>query len=161
VPADARPRIRRAIIGTNIALAVIVGAICLTFGFWEYLIVQWPAAWMAGAAGIFLFYVQHQYEDAYWESKDGWDYHDAAIRGSSFFKLPPVLRFFTGNIGYHHVHHLSAKIPNYNLRRAHEEIDLFRQVPVLTLRDAAKAPGLKLYDEEQRRLVGFTAASAS
>src|SRR4051794_4323388 len=134
VPAGARPRIRRSIIGTNVALAVLITAACLTLGWWQYLIVQWPAAWLAGSAGVFLFYVQHQFEDAYWAGPDEWDFKDAAIRGSSFFNLPPVLRFFSGNIGYHHVHHLSARIPNYKLRRAHEELDIFREVPELTLR---------------------------
>ena len=97
---------------------------------------------MAGSAGIFLFYVQHQFEDVYWETGENWDYADAAIRGSSFFKLPRILQYFTGNIGFHHVHHLSARIPNYNLQRAHEDIDLFRDVPTLTItrRDAQHAP---------------------
>jgi omega-6 fatty acid desaturase (delta-12 desaturase) len=117
-----------------------------------------PAAWLAGSAGIFLFYVQHQYEDAYWESGDEWDFQDAAIRGSSFLDLPAVLRFFSGSIGYHHVHHLSARVPNYNLRRAHENIALFRDVPVLTLREALRTPRLKLWDERRRQMVGFAAA---
>jgi omega-6 fatty acid desaturase (delta-12 desaturase) len=160
VPAGARPRIRRAIIGTNIALAVLVGAACLTIGWWQYLLVQWPAAWLAGSAGVFLFYVQHQFEDVYWENADDWDFKDAAIQGSSFFDLPPLLRFFSGNIGYHHVHHLSARIPNYKLKRAHEELELFRDVPVLTLREALHTPGLKLWDEERRRLVGFAEVTA-
>jgi omega-6 fatty acid desaturase (delta-12 desaturase) len=158
VPSDARPRIRRAIIVTNIVLAVLVAAACFVLGWWQYLIVQWPAAWLAGAAGIFLFYVQHQFEDAYWESSEAWDFKDAALRGSSFLKLPGVLRFFSGNIGYHHVHHLSARIPNYNLPRAHKDLEIFREAPVVTLREAIRAPRLKLWDEEQRRLVGFAAA---
>jgi omega-6 fatty acid desaturase (delta-12 desaturase) len=158
VSAGARPRMRRAIIATNVVVAALVIAACLTLGWWQYLIVQWPAAWIAGSAGVFLFYVQHQFEDAYWESAEAWDFNDAAIRGSSFLELPNVLRFFSGNIGYHHVHHLSARIPNYKLRRAHEELDIFRDVPVLTLREALRTPALKLWDEEQRRLVGFAAA---
>jgi len=137
---------------------VIVVIACLTLGWWQFLVIQWPAAWLAGSAGIFLFYVQHQFEDVYWEDHERWDFADAAIRGSSFLDLPPVLRYFSGNIGYHHVHHLSARVPNYNLRRAHEEITLFRDVPVLRLRQALRAHRLKLYDERERQLVGFAAA---
>ena len=80
---------------------------------------------LAGSVGIWLFYVQHQFEDAYWQSADGWSYADAALRGSSYLKLPKVLQFFTGNIGLHHVHHLNARIPNYNLQRAHDENPIF------------------------------------
>jgi len=160
VSSSSRPRDRRAILVTNVAVAAVVTTACLTLGWWQYLVVQWPAAWLAGSAGIFLFYVQHQYEDVYWERNDTWDFADAAIRGSSFLRLPAVLRFFSGNIGYHHVHHLSARIPNYNLRRAHEELDLFRDVPVMTLRDALRAPRLKLWDERRGRLVSFRAVRA-
>jgi len=160
VPKDARPRVRRAIIRTNIVLALLVAAIVALVGPLEYLIVQWPAAWLAASFGIFLFYVQHQFEDAYWESGENWEFADAAVRGSSYLQLPRVLQFFSGNIGFHHVHHLSARIPNYNLPRAHEELDLFDDVPVLTLRDALRATRLKLYDEEQGRLVGFAEAEA-
>jgi omega-6 fatty acid desaturase (delta-12 desaturase) len=160
VSSGARPRDRRAILATNVAVAAVVATACLTLGWWQYLVVQWPAAWLAGSAGIFLFYVQHQFEDVYWERNDTWDYADAAMRGSSFLKLPAVLRFFSGNIGYHHVHHFSARIPNYHLRRAHEELELFRDVPVMTLRDALQAPRLKLWDERRGRLVSFRAARA-
>lgn len=160
VPRGARPRIRRSIVGTNVALVVLVGVACLTLGWWQYLLVQWPAAWLAGSAGIFLFYVQHQFEDAYWTSGEDWDFADAAVRGSSFLRLPAVLRFFSGSIGYHHVHHLSARVPNYHLRRAHEEHGAFADVPVLTLRQALRTPALKLWDEEQGRMVGLAAARA-
>ena len=161
VPKDARPRLRRSIIRTNVAIAVIVAGLCLLMGWWQYLIVQWPVAWLAASAGIFLFYVQHQFEDVYWENSDNWDYADAAIRGSSFLKLPPVLRYFTGNIGFHHVHHLSARIPNYNLRRAHEDLEVFRGVPTLTIADGARATRLKLWDEQRGRLVTFAEARAA
>jgi acyl-lipid omega-6 desaturase (Delta-12 desaturase) len=161
VPKDARPRLRRSIIRTNVALAVMVAGLCQLMGWWQYLIVQWPVAWLAASAGIFLFYVQHQFEDVYWANSDNWDYADAAIRGSSFLRLPPVLRYFTGNIGFHHVHHLSARIPNYNLRRAHEELDVFRGVPVLTIADGVRATRLKLWDEQRGRLVTFAEARAA
>lgn len=161
VPRDARPRIRRAIIATNVALAVGVGALCLLIGWQAYLLVQLPLVVLAGGTGIWLFYVQHQFEDVYWETGERWSYADAALRGSSYLKLPKVLQFFTGNIGLHHVHHLSARIPNYNLQRAHDENPIFHGVPTLTLADGVRAVRLKLYDEERRRMVTFAQARPS
>jgi omega-6 fatty acid desaturase (delta-12 desaturase) len=113
---------------------------------------------LAGSAGIWLFYVQHQFEDAYWQPSAEWDFADAALRGSSYLKLPKVLQFFTGNIGLHHVHHLNARIPNYRLQQAHDENPIFHQVPTLTLWDALNTVRLKLWDEEQGRLVTFAQA---
>ena len=158
VSRSARPRIRRSVMLTNLAIVVLVVLACWLIGWREYLIVQWPAALMAAAAGVWLFYVQHQFEDAYWEGTDDWSYADAALRGSSYLKLPRVLRFFTGNIGLHHVHHLSARIPNYNLQRAHDENPIFHDVPILTLWQGLRAVRLKLWDEERRRLVTFAEA---
>jgi len=154
-----RERLRRAVIRTNVILLILVGAACVLIGPLDYLLVQWPAAWLAGSAGIFLFYVQHQFEDAYWECDDAWRFADAAIRGSSYLRLPAILRFFSGNIGYHHVHHLSARVPNYNLRRAHHALELFREVPVLDLRAALRTTRLKLWDERRGRLVTFAEAA--
>jgi len=159
VSRSARPRMRRSVIGTNIALAALVGALCWLIGWRDYLLVQAPTVLMAGSAGIWLFYVQHQFEDAYWESADAWSYADAALRGSSYLKLPKVLQFFSGNIGLHHVHHLSARIPNYNLQRAHDDNPIFHEVPTLSLRDGLRAVRLKLWDEERGRLVTFAEAS--
>jgi omega-6 fatty acid desaturase (delta-12 desaturase) len=153
-----RPRIKRSVHLTNLSLAVAVGLVCWLIGWQSFLLVQMPVAWLAGAAGVFLFYVQHQFEDAYWENADGWSYADAALRGSSYLKLPKVLQFFTGNIGLHHVHHLSARIPNYNLQRAHDDNPIFHDVPVLTLWDGIKAVRLKLWDEDSGRLVTFAQA---
>jgi omega-6 fatty acid desaturase (delta-12 desaturase) len=158
VSRSARPRMRRSVIGTNIALALLVGALCWLIGWRDYLFVQAPTVLLAGSAGIWLFYVQHQFEDAYWESTDGWSYADAALRGSSYLKLPKVLQFFSGNIGLHHVHHLSARIPNYNLQRAHDENSIFHQVPTLSLWDGVRAVRFKLWDEERDRLVTFAQA---
>ena len=158
VPRDTRPRIRRAIIATNAALAAIVAALCLLIGWQAYVLLQLPLVLLAGGTGIWLFYVQHQFEDAYWETGEQWSYADAALRGSSYLKLPNVLQFFTGNIGLHHVHHLSARIPNYNLQRAHDANPIFHDVPTLTLADGIRAVRLKLYDEEQRRMVTYAQA---
>jgi len=161
VARNARPRMRRNVIATDIALLVLVGTLCWLIGWSGYLLVFGPAALLAGSAGIWLFYVQHQFDDAYWKSNDEWSYAAAALEGSSYLKLPPLLQFFTGNIGLHHVHHLNARIPNYNLQRAHDaNPELFRDVPTLSLRDGLRAVHLKLWDEERGRLVGFAQARA-
>jgi omega-6 fatty acid desaturase (delta-12 desaturase) len=156
----ARPRMRRSVIGTDIALVAMVGALCLLLGWREYLLVFIPPALLAGSAGIWLFYVQHQFEDTYWQSADGWNYADAGLKGSSYHKLPKVLQFFTGNIGLHHLHHLNARIPNYNLQRAHDDNQIFHDVPTLSLWDGIRAVRLKLWDEDQSRLVTFPQARA-
>jgi omega-6 fatty acid desaturase (delta-12 desaturase) len=158
VARGARPRMRRSVIATDAALATIVGVLCWLMGWRDYLLVCGPPALLAGSIGIWLFYVQHQFEDAYWEGCGTWSYADAALRGSSFLKLPAPLRFCTGSIGYHHVHHLNARIPNYNLRRAHEENSLFQAVPTLGLWDGLRAVRLKLWDEHSARLVTFAEA---
>jgi omega-6 fatty acid desaturase (delta-12 desaturase) len=156
IPArNARPRMRRSVIGTDIALAVLVGGLCWLVGWREYVMVALPPALLAGAAGIWLFYVQHQFEDAYWQSTSDWNYADAALRGSSYLKLAKPLQFFTGNIGLHHIHHLNARIPNYNLQRAHDENPIFHGVPTLSLWQALRAVRLKLWDEDRGRLVTF------
>ncbi|HEX4034627.1 MAG TPA: fatty acid desaturase [Solirubrobacteraceae bacterium] len=161
VPKDARPRIRRSVHLTNVALAIIVGVACWLLGWRDFLLIQGPPALIAGAAGIWLFYVQHQFEDTFWERGSDWTYADAALRGSSYLKLPAVLQYFTGNIGLHHVHHLCARIPNYNLQAAHDENPIFHDVPTLSLWDGLRAVQLKLWDEDARRLVGWSAARAA
>ena len=153
-----QPRIRRSIIGTDIALAVVFGGLCWLNGWQAVLLVQAPQILIGGAAGVFLFYVQHQFEDTYWERRDDWSFAESALQGSSYLKLPQPLQFFTGNIGIHHVHHLNARIPNYNLQRAHDENPVFHGVPTLTLRAAVRAVRLKLWDEDRGRLVTFAAA---
>jgi acyl-lipid omega-6 desaturase (Delta-12 desaturase) len=158
VARGARKRMRRSVISTNIALATLVGVLCWLIGWRQFLLVALPPELIAGSVGIWLFYVQHQFEDAYWESGSVWEYSDAALRGSSYLKLPKVLHFFTGNIGFHHVHHLNARIPNYNLARAHRENPFLHEVPTLSLWDGLRAVRLKLWDEEHKRLVTFAQA---
>jgi omega-6 fatty acid desaturase (delta-12 desaturase) len=148
-----RVRQRNSILLTNLALAIVVGSIVWLVGLDAWLIVQMPVVVLAGTMGVWMFYVQHQFEDAYWESSENWSYSDAALQGSSYLRLPKVLQFFTGNIGLHHVHHLSAKIPNYNLQRAHDEIEIFQEVPVLTIRDGLRSIRLKLIDPDSGRLL--------
>lgn len=156
-----RPRIRRSVWRTNVALVVAVGLCCWLLGWEDFLLIEAPSALLAGSIGVWLFYVQHQFEDAYWQSSDSWCYDDAALKGSSYLRLPRVLQFFTGNIGLHHVHHLSTRVPNYNLQRAHDAYPAFRQVPTLSLWDGLRCVRLKLWDEERRRLVTFSEARGS
>jgi omega-6 fatty acid desaturase (delta-12 desaturase) len=153
-----RPRLRHSVLGTDLALALVIGGLCWLVGWREFLLVQSPALVLAGAAGIWLFYVQHQFEDAYWQTSDAWSFDEAALQGSSHLELPRILRFFTGNIGLHHVHHLSARIPNYNLQAAHEAAG-FEWVTTLSLGDGIRAVRLKLWDPDQRRLVTFREAA--
>jgi len=153
-----RPRMRHSVLGTDLALLAVVGGLCALIGFETFLIVWMPAALLAGSAGIWLFYVQHQFEDAYWQRPADWDYADAALRGSSYLKLPKILQFFTGSIGLHHVHHLNARIPSYNLQRAHDENKIFHDVPTLSLWAALQTVKLKLWDEDSGKLVSFAQA---
>jgi omega-6 fatty acid desaturase (delta-12 desaturase) len=160
-PQRARPRMKRGVIVTDLALAVMIGLLCWGIGWEQFLLVQAPTAMLAGAVGIWLFYVQHQFEDVYWKAHDEWSYFDAALMGSSHLKLPKVLQFFTGNIGLHHIHHLSARIPNYNLQRAHDENPIFHGAPTLTILDGLRTTRLKLWDEDRGRMVTFAQARRS
>jgi acyl-lipid omega-6 desaturase (Delta-12 desaturase) len=155
-----RPRQRRSILVTNLVLALLIGTISWFLGLQAWLLVQIPTAILAGTLGVFMFYVQHQFEDVYWESSDQWSYADAALRGSSHLKLPKILQFFTGNIGLHHVHHLSAKIPNYNLQRAHDESPIFHDVPVLGVVNGLRAIRLKVIDRKSGRLLTWREVKA-
>jgi acyl-lipid omega-6 desaturase (Delta-12 desaturase) len=161
VPGWARKRFWRKIVATDIAIVAILGGLGVLLGWLPVVLVQTPSAMLAGAAGVWLFYVQHQFEGVYWQRNDDWSYAESALRGSSHLKLPKVLQFFTGNIGLHHVHHLSTRIPNYNLQRAHDENPVFHDVPTLSFWDGIRTLRLKLYDEERGKLVGFSAARLS
>ncbi len=156
-----RPRLRHSVLLTDAALLVLVSALIWLIGWTAFLFVWAPPAMIAGSAGIWLFYVQHQFEDAYWQGSDDWSYADAALRGSSHLALPKLLQFFTGNIGLHHVHHLNARIPNYNLERAHNENAVFRDVPRLSLRDGLHAATLKLWDPDSGKLITFAQERAT
>jgi omega-6 fatty acid desaturase (delta-12 desaturase) len=153
-----RPRLRHSVLGTDVALVLVIGGLCWLIGCQDFLLIWAPSSLLAGSAGIWLFYVQHQFEDTYWTQSPGWSYVDAALYGSSYLKLPKVLRFFSGNIGLHHVHHLNAKIPNYNLQQAHDENPMFNRVPVLTFRGGLRAMRLKLWDESHGTLITFAQA---
>jgi acyl-lipid omega-6 desaturase (Delta-12 desaturase) len=151
---------RFSVYSTNAAIAAIIIGFSLWIGFGSFMAIYFPAIYIAAAAGIMLFYVQHQFEDTYWNQHGEWDYATAAIRGSSYFKMNPVLQWFTGNIGLHHVHHLGPRIPNYNLQRCHEENALFHSVTILTVADAIRTMRLRLWDEEERRLVPISELEA-
>jgi omega-6 fatty acid desaturase (delta-12 desaturase) len=140
---------------TNIAMAAIAATLALLIGVRELVMIWAPVFLLAGSIGVMLFYVQHQFEDAYWRAAPEWDYATAAVMGSSYFRLPRVLQWFTGNIGFHHVHHLSPRIPNYSLERCHRENPTFQKVTTLTLRESVRTLRLKLWDEEHGRMVGW------
>ena len=148
-----KAKIRRTIWATNAALVLLVGGLCWLIGWQAFLLVELPFVFLAGGAGIWLFYVQHNFQPTYWERTDDWSFEDAALRGSSYFKLPKILQFFSGNIGLHHVHHLSAKIPNYNLQRVHNEGSIFDGVAPVTFTDGLRSTRLKLWDERTGRLI--------
>lgn len=148
-------RERFSIHATNLALAVTVAAMCVAVGPRSFLLVQLPVTLLASSLGVWLFYVQHQFEDTYWEHEPSWDYVAAGIRGSSYYALPKVLQWLTGNIGLHHIHHLNSRIPNYRLQRAFDENPELQRVTRLTLGHSLRCIFYKLWDEEHRRLVGY------
>ncbi|MGO9898525.1 MAG: fatty acid desaturase [Solirubrobacteraceae bacterium] len=156
-----RPRLRHSVMLTDLSLLVVVGALIALIGPVDFLLTWLPASLIGGSAGVWLFYVQHQYEDVYWERHGDWSFAAAALHGSSYLKLPKVLQFFTGNIGLHHVHHMSAQIPNYKLQQAHDEVPAFHIAPTLTLREAIQTTRLKLWDEGRGRMVTFREALGS
>jgi omega-6 fatty acid desaturase (delta-12 desaturase) len=150
--------------GTNAAIFAAAAIFFFLGVLPEVLMVYVPVFYLAGVAGVFLFYVQHQFEDTYWEQHADWDYESASLAGSSYLKLPRPLAWLTGDIGVHHVHHISPRIPNYKLRRCHDENAIFHDVTVITLRDARRSLKLALWDEDRRRLISFrelTAAGSS
>jgi len=140
---------------TNLAVGLMAIGLIWIFGLKAWLFIQLTVLLVAGSAGVWLFYVQHQFEGVYWERNENWDYAAAALQGSSFYKLPKVLQWFSGNIGYHHIHHLSARIPNYNLEKCHEAEPLFQTEKPVTLFGSFKSFSFRLWDEQRRRLIGY------
>jgi acyl-lipid omega-6 desaturase (Delta-12 desaturase) len=150
-------RERRSVWWTNLALLAMATGLSCLLGLKTYLLLQVGVFSVAGSAGVWLFYVQHQFEGVYWERRPDWDYCTAALQGSSFYKLPKILQWFSGNIGFHHIHHLSPRIPNYNLEKCHRAEPLFQTVKPVTLFASFKALTFRLWDEQHRKLVGFAA----
>ncbi|MDX2138273.1 MAG: fatty acid desaturase [Chloroflexota bacterium] len=159
--AKADERDRASIRNTNIALVVWITLISLLIGFDKYVLIQLPVLMIATGVGVWLFYVQHQFENTYWERHEQWDFATAALYGSSFYKLPKLLQWFTGNIGFHHIHHLSPRIPNYELERCHNNAELFQRVEQLTLWTSLKSLHVRLWDEDHHKMVGYHAPSES
>lgn len=140
---------------TDIMLGVLFVVLGLEIGFLNLLAIQLPITFISSTAGLWLFYVQHQYEDTYWSTDEEWDFAKAAMQGSSYYKLPKILQWFTGNIGFHHIHHLNPKIPNYNLEKVHKNIPEFQAAHTLTLLSSLRSTFLTLWDENQKKLVSF------
>ena len=148
-------RERESVHGTNAALLLIFLVLGKSFGFKETIMLWAPITVFSSMIGVYLFYVQHQFEDTYWRWHKEWDYADAALEGSSFLKLPKVLQWFSGNIGFHHVHHLSPKIPNYNLEQAHYENPIFQKVKTITLGSSFRSIFLHVWDEKTHKLISW------
>ena len=153
--ATAPKRERQSVRRTNLSLAGITLVMSLTIGLKAFLLIQLTVTAVAGAAALWLFYVQHQFEGVYWARGKEWDYTAAALAGSSFYKLPKLLQWFTGNIGFHHIHHLSPRIPNYHLQRCHDADPFFETIKPVTLLGSLKSLTYRLWDEQRHRFVGF------
>ena len=154
-PVRAASRERRSVYWTNLAIVALAAALSMAFGLKAYLVIQIALVMLASTAGVWLFYVQHQFEGVYWERGEDWDFATAALKGSSFYKLPKILQWFSGSIGFHHIHHLSARIPNYNLEKCHRAEPFFQTVKPVTLFSSLKAFSFRLWDEQRHRLVGY------
>ncbi|HEX4025706.1 MAG TPA: fatty acid desaturase [Steroidobacteraceae bacterium] len=154
-PSSVRRRERHSVYWMNLAILGLAATLSAVLGLKAYLLIQLTVMAVAGTAGMWLFYTQHQFDGAYWERRDDWDYTAAALQGSSYYKLPAILRWFSGNIGFHHVHHLSPGIPNYNLRKCHDAGAMFLEVKPMTLLSSLQSLSLRLWDEERKQLVGF------
>ena len=148
-------RERQSVFFTNLALLVIVGTASLTIGLQTYLLIQLPIILTAGSVGLWLFYIQHQFESVYWAHNETWDPMKVALEGSSYFKLPKILQWFSGNIGLHHIHHVRPSIPNYNLQQCYDDMPAFQAVVPLTILTGLKSLRLSLYDEKQQKLISF------
>jgi omega-6 fatty acid desaturase (delta-12 desaturase) len=145
------------VLWANLTGLALIAALVAVMGLKAYLIIQLPVILFAGTGGVWLFYVQHQFEGVYWERQKNWSYMDVALRGSSYYRLPKVLQWFSGNIGYHHIHHLSPRIPNYFLEKCHRENAIFQKAKTLRVRESLKCVRFRLWDEERQRLVGLGA----
>jgi acyl-lipid omega-6 desaturase (Delta-12 desaturase) len=141
---------------TTLAIAIAITLVIIATGWKTFLLIQLPVLYIATAHGVWLFYVQHQYRNVRWTETESWDYKTIALHGSSLFKLPALLNWFTGSIGYHHIHHLSPLIPNYNLKRCHNENSIFHEVKPITFFSAFESLHLKLWDDKRQLLIRFS-----
>ncbi|WP_274648570.1 fatty acid desaturase [Paenibacillus humicola] len=152
---QARMKERLNTYAVNAGILFLAGTLCWAIGWKAFVLVQGPAFLFSGLAGFWLFYVQHQFEHTYFEKNEDWDHVDAALAGSSFYKLPRILHWFTGNVGYHHIHHLSPRVPNYYLERAHEENTMLQSAYPITLRSSFRSIRYRIWDENRKKLMGF------
>lgn len=158
---DAKKKERLNTYFTNIVLLAICSILIFTFGWQTFLLVHGLTLFIAGSLGIWLFYIQHTYEDSYFDYDPNWDYVKAAVEGSSYYKLPKILQWITGNIGFHHVHHLAPRVPNYNLEAAHESIPPLQKATTITLKTSLESIRYKLYDPQKQKFVTFKEAEES
>jgi omega-6 fatty acid desaturase (delta-12 desaturase) len=152
---QATKRDRQSVVITNLTLLAVLITAHFTIGFNTYILVQLPIIYIAGILGLWLFYIQHQYETVYWVRNDAWNRMRAALEGASYYKLPKLLQWFTGSIGFHHIHHLRASIPNYNLQKCYDSIPAVQNVIPITLRTSMKSLWMHLFDESTGRMVSF------
>ena len=157
---DAKKKERINTHATTLTMAVILGSLVWLTSWQAVLLVYGVTLFIAGSLGIWLFYIQHTYEDSYFEYDTEWDYVKAAVEGSSYYKLPKLLQWVTGNIGFHHVHHLAPRVPNYYLEAAHESIPPLQQATTITLTTSLESIRYKLYDPNQKKFVTFKEAEA-
>lgn len=144
------------VIITNIFFIVYITGLSLLIGFKTFAMIQLPITYISTSAGVWLFYLQHQYSDVVWTRHEDWDYKTIALKGCSYLKFPRILQWFTGNIGFHHIHHLSPRIPNYKLEKCHKENRMFNQVKPVTFVPSLRAMRLRLWNEEQNKLISFS-----
>ena len=153
--ASASARERTSVRRTNVALLLATLLMSAVIGLKAFLMIQLTVLVFSGASGLWLFYVQHQFEGAYWSRGDQWNYTAAALQGSSFYKLPKLLQWFTGNIGFHHIHHLNPRIANYHLEQCHDANVHFTRIKPVTLLASFKSLTFRLWDERRQQFVGF------
>ena len=149
------------VMGLNLSLVLFYGAIIWYIGWAPFLMLAIPVTLIASSIGVWLFYIQHQFEDTHWEKSEHWDRKTAALYGSSYYALPKILQWFTGNIGIHHVHHLCSSIPNYRLQECVDDEPSLEKINYLTIRESLKYATLSLWDEELKKLVTFKAAAGA
>lgn len=140
---------------TNLGIVGLTALICWMIGWQQYLAVHGLIFFISGVAGIWLFYVQHNFENTYFEKEENWDYVSAALKGSSFYNLPKILHWMTGNIGFHHIHHLSPKVPNYYLHRVHADNPFLQEVPSINLISSLRSLRYRVWNEQSKKFVGF------
>ncbi len=154
-------RERHSVYWSNLVLLSLILLLGFTIGFGPLLLVELPILFLSSIIGVWLFYIQHQFEETSWLPQKKWDFAKASLEGSSYYKLPGVFQWFTGNIGFHHIHHLNPRIPNYYLQKCHRAGALFAQSSTITFIGGMKSLYLRLWDEEQQKMVGFKGAKPS